>query len=148
MFRLHTFLRPLLPDNRFATTVIGHLREDGVLAIANGGHCPVLIARKDGTIEEITSTGPVVGMLPAPQWCSAVVQLERGDTVLLYSDGLLEAHCGEGDDFGLARIKQALAEASRLPTARETAAAIVDVAESYAGEGLRGDDLTLVVVRM
>ena len=43
MQRLHEFLHPLMPRNRFATVVIGTLRDDGMLTIANAGHCPPLI---------------------------------------------------------------------------------------------------------
>src|ERR1051326_8546373 len=65
MMRLRPFLRPLLESRRFATVVIGNLRDDGLLTIANAGHPPPLIARRDGSIEAIDSTGPVAGLLPA-----------------------------------------------------------------------------------
>ncbi|MFN2581561.1 MAG: PP2C family protein-serine/threonine phosphatase, partial [Candidatus Dormibacteria bacterium] len=53
MQRLHAFLRPLLPQNRFATVVIGWLCEDGTLVLVNGGHCPPLIARAGSGIERV-----------------------------------------------------------------------------------------------
>jgi serine phosphatase RsbU (regulator of sigma subunit) len=56
MQRLHLFLRPLMPSNRFATIVIGHLRDDGVLTIANAGHCPPLIVR-NGVVETTRRRG-------------------------------------------------------------------------------------------
>src|SRR5262249_31838631 len=58
MMRLHTFLKPLIPLNRFATAVVGHVDDNGVVKLANAGHCPPLVLRADGSIEEIPSTGP------------------------------------------------------------------------------------------
>src|SRR5437763_3296138 len=51
MMRLHTFLRPLMDSRRFATVVIGNLRDDGLLTIANAGHPSPFIGRRDGSIE-------------------------------------------------------------------------------------------------
>jgi serine phosphatase RsbU (regulator of sigma subunit) len=78
MTRLHSFLKPLLPSNRFATAVIGCLRDDGSLMVVNAGHCPPMIVRADGRIEEIDSTGPVVGIIPSSRWHSTTVALSPG----------------------------------------------------------------------
>src|SRR5258708_13874530 len=90
MQRLHMFLQPLLPGNRFASIVIGHLRDDGLLTIANAGHCPPIIARPNEMVDEISSTGPVAGLLKASRWTSATRHLPPGTPMLLSPDGLLE----------------------------------------------------------
>jgi len=130
MQRLHEFLRPILPNNRFATGVIGHLRDDGTLTIANGGHCPPLILRRNGTIEEIPSTGPLLGILSNAKWHSTKTHLARGETLVLYSDGVIES-CA---DLGVEGLKRVLATAR---TPEEVVAAI----------GTTTDDVTLVMVR-
>jgi serine phosphatase RsbU (regulator of sigma subunit) len=130
MQRLHEFLRPLLPNNRFATGVIGTLREDGTLTIANGGHCPPLIIRRDGTIEEIGSTGPLLGILHHAEWRSTTTRLDRGETLVLYSDGVTES-CA---DLGVAGLKEVL-KTARTPD------------EVVAKIGKPMDDVTLVMVR-
>src|SRR5437016_4621824 len=111
MQRLHAFLYPLMPRNRFATVVIGYLRDDGLLTIANAGHCPPLIAhvapagaRAPHSIEQIGSTGPVAGILTGSRWRSTTRRLAPGDAILLYSDGLLEARSDDGEEFGVERI--------------------------------------------
>jgi serine phosphatase RsbU (regulator of sigma subunit) len=106
--RLHEFLAPLLPSNRFATAVIAWLRDDGFLTIANAGHCPPLILRADGTIEEIGSTGPILGVIPNAKWYSVSAQLEAGDTLMLYSDGVTEALL-EGCELGVRGLRELLA---------------------------------------
>ncbi len=106
--RLHEFLAPLLPRNRFATAVIAWLRDDGFLTMVNAGHCPPLILRADGTIEEIGSTGPLLGVLPNAKWHSVSAQLEPGDTLVLYSDGVTEALL-EGCELGVSGLRDLLA---------------------------------------
>ena len=130
MQRLHEFLRPLLPKNRFATSVIGHLREDGTLTIANGGHPAPLIVRRDGRIEELSSTGPLLGILATATWTSHTTRLARGETLILYSDGVIES-CA---DLGIEGLKRIVAD-SRTPH------------EILARVGKTEDDVTLVMVR-
>ena len=130
MQRLHEFLRPLLPSNRFATGVIGTLREDGTLTLANGGHCPPLIVRRDGRVEELGSTGPVLGILSHARWTTTTTRLARGETLILYSDGVIES-CA---DLGVEGLKAIVAEA-RTPE---------DVLSQI---GRTEDDVTLVMIR-
>jgi sigma-B regulation protein RsbU (phosphoserine phosphatase) len=147
MMRLDAFLKPLLPSNRFATAVIGWLRNDGSLTLANAGHCPPMIVRADGSIEEIDSTGPpvglVLGIVPNSRWSSTTVTLDPGDLLVLYSDGVIESPSAAGDDFGTAGIVRAL-PADTSPVT--VATAIVDAATRHAGNGVRYDDLTVLVI--
>ena len=136
MQRLHEFLRPVMPSNRFATTVIGYLRTDGTLTIANGGHCPPLIVRRNGEIEEVGSTGPVLGILPSSTWTSATTRLARGETLVLYSDGVIES-CA---DLGVSGLRELVAKhAQRGPNGLATGV--------LAELGKTNDDVTMVVVR-
>lgn len=142
MLRLHEFLRPLLPSNRFATAVIGHLNDDGTLTITNAGHCPPLIIRRDGTIQEIASTGPVAGILPKSDWSSVTLRLMRGEALVLYSDGVAEARSAKDEEFGTRRIKKA----ARGKTAREIGDRILNAVNAHSADK-RDDDLTLAVLR-
>jgi len=144
MQRLHGFLRPLLPRNRFATAAIGWLRDDGLLTLVNGGHCPPLVLRADGGIEAINSTGPVVGVLERSRWTTATLTLGAGDKLLLYSDGVVEATSPEGEEFGQDGIERAL-PARRYASAGTVATAIVDAVRRHAN-GAREDDLTVLVI--
>ncbi len=136
MQRLHEFLRPLLPSNRFATSVIANLREDGTLTVANAGHCPPLLIRRDGTVEEIGSTGPILGMLPIARWSSTTLRLARGETLLLYSDGVIESR----HDLGVPGLRALVTRHARLDPAALASAIVRET-------GVTCDDLTLVVVR-
>jgi serine phosphatase RsbU (regulator of sigma subunit) len=144
MQRLHTFLRPLMESRRFATVVIGHLRDDGVLTIANAGHPAPLIARRDGAIEPIDSTGPVAGLLPSSRWRSVQRRLSRGESLLMFSDGLLEARTDDGSEFGSERIASAFAR-SQARNAREIVNGVLAEARSWVAEF--EDDLTVMAIR-
>jgi phosphoserine phosphatase RsbU/P len=136
MQRLHEFLRPILPSNRFATAVIAHLRDDGMLTFANGGHCPPFIVRRDGSVEELSSTGPAVGILPQANWSSSTVRLAPGESLILYSDGIIESNT----DLGVSGLRELVAANARLAP-KELAAKMLDAA------GTRCDDSTIVIVR-
>jgi serine phosphatase RsbU (regulator of sigma subunit) len=130
--RLHEFLAPLLPRNRFATAVIAWLRDDGLLTLVNAGHCPPLIVRRDGSIEELGSTGPILGVLPLPSWYSTSTLLEEGDTLVLYSDGVTEAIV-DGEELGVQGLRELLAQGV-------TPEALLETLKTC-------DDVTLLVVR-
>ncbi|HEY8130851.1 MAG TPA: PP2C family protein-serine/threonine phosphatase [Thermoanaerobaculia bacterium] len=144
MTRLHAFLKPLIPMNRFATVVIGHLRDDGKLSIVNAGHCSPLIVRADGRVEQVGSTGPVVGVLSSSQWFTFETTLARGETLVLYSDGVLEARSPDGEEFGIERIEDGLSVGP--VSAGQIAERILAAVNRHTGD-VRDDDLTLVVVR-
>ena len=131
--RLHEFLAPLLPRNRFATAALGWLDDDGALTLVNAGHPPPIIIRRNGTIEEIGSTGPVLGVLPNPQWQAVNRQLEEGDALVLYSDGVSEAVV-DGEELGVCGLRRLLARST------SPQALLADL-ETV-------DDVTLVVFRV
>jgi serine phosphatase RsbU (regulator of sigma subunit) len=133
MQRLHEFLLPLMPRNRFATAVIAHLHDDGTLTIANGGHCPPLIVRRDGTIEEIASTGPLLGILPRAVWHSYTTRLEPGETLILYSDGVTES-TRDGVELGVCGLRQVVRRVGPSANAIQRELGVIE------------DDLTLVTI--
>jgi sigma-B regulation protein RsbU (phosphoserine phosphatase) len=130
--RVHEFLLPLLPSNRFATAVIGYLHDDGRLRITNAGHCPPLLVRACGETESVSSTGPLLGILPRAEWTSVTTTMAPGDALVLYSDGLIEAQVN-GDDLGVEGLQ------SRFSVSNPRA--ILDQLDEVT------DDLTLVVIR-
>lgn len=134
MMRLHQFLLPLLPKNRFATAVIGWLDADGTLTLANAGHCPPLVVRAGGTVEQIGSTGPVAGVLPGSRWTSVTRTLDPGDALVLYSDGVIEA-TADGKEVGVDGLREIVRETGAAPQ------------EILARIPTPGDDATLLIVR-
>ena len=140
MSRLHEFLKPLLPQNRFATAVIGWLDGSGTLTVANAGHVPPLVLRANGRVEEVAPTGPVAGMLEDARWSSTQVGLGEGDALVLYTDGVTEANV-DGEELGLGRLREIVARAPRQGRASDIAEAVLSELPGHQ------DDLTLMVIR-
>lgn len=132
MQRLHEFLAPLLPRNRFATAVVGWLNDDGRLTVANAGHPSPFVVRSDGRVEEIASTGPILGVLPHARWSSTTTHLHPGDALVLYSDGVSEAII-DGEELGLHGLRERLARCT-------SPEALLEKLET-------ADDVTMVVVK-
>ena len=140
MMRLHTFLKPLIPQNRFATAVVGYVSDDGAVKLANAGHCPPILLRADGSVEEVSSTGPVLGVLSSSQWRTFETTLRRGESLVLYSDGVIETRAENGEEFGTGRLVGAL-------NGNDSKAIAGNVLKAVRHYGRTEDDLTLLVIR-
>ena len=142
MARIHLALRAILPRNLFATVAIAQIRDDGRLIVANGGHPPLFVVRSDGRIDTIGSTGPVVGLLPNAAWRAVELPFRRGDTLVAYTDGVIEARNDAGEEFGDARVREALAAARG--DVRAIGNALTAAVDAH---GRAEDDVTVIVAR-
>lgn len=114
----------------------------GALLYANAGHNPPLLRRAaTGDVVTLDADGASLGILPAPAFEQGEAQLEPGDALLLYTDGVTEA-AGPGGQFGEERL-EALFDS--LPP-RELVDGIYAAVRAHAGDA-RGDDVTLVAMR-
>jgi len=128
----------------FATAVAGRLEPDGALTICNAGHAPPLLDR-GGEVVPVGSSGLPLGMFCSGCFASERFELEPGDRLFLYTDGLTEA-VNEGDEeFGLDRARSAFAGGGR--TARETVRAALEQLENHRRSTPATDDLTLMAIR-
>ncbi len=144
----------LFPDGKYVTATAVRFRPAStVVEYANAGHPPGLLFRGDGSIVPLESSGPIIH--PAlPQWqCEQrVVDMESGDQLLLYTDGLTEAQNGDGDEFGFERLV-ALATRPANPTGPNAApgshllTALRQALTQFAGGRPLDDDLTLALIR-
>jgi serine phosphatase RsbU (regulator of sigma subunit) len=133
-------------DDRFATLFIGNY-DDATrrLRYANCGHNPPLLLRKEGAVERLTATATVLGIFEEWESTIAEVQLGSDDTLVLFSDGVTEAMTHDGEEFGVARLLEALCAHRHLP-APGLLNAIVTAVRQFSGSEQR-DDLSLVVAR-
>jgi serine phosphatase RsbU (regulator of sigma subunit) len=113
------------------------------LEYVNAGHNPPLVARADGTIEELTEGGLLLGALPDVPFSSGIVQVAEDDVVFLYTDGLSESMRSDEEMFGEERIKEFLVSNRTVPS-EELLSRLEREVEVFLGDAQLGDDFTLV----
>ncbi len=137
--------------NPYVTLVLGTLRngQDGHLHIglAVAGHPPPLVLRADGTVQEASARGSLLGALKNTVMAPAAVDLAPGELCLFYSDGITEAFGGPSgrEMYGGQRLKNALSTCAGMP-----ASAVVERLEQISTDWLGGttqDDRALLAVQ-
>ena len=88
---LHNQLLNYSPGNKYLTLGATVLYPDGRLELANAGHCAPALVRRSGEVTMLDSGGPVLGLLPFGTWDVETLQLEPGDALVIYSDGVSES---------------------------------------------------------
>jgi serine phosphatase RsbU (regulator of sigma subunit) len=105
--RLSRLLFRRTPPEKYATAFVGILEPaTGRLRYTNAGHNPPLVLRAAGTAEELRPTGVPIGLLASAPYRAAEVTLGPGDTLVLYTDGIVEAADPAGEEYGLSRLKE------------------------------------------
>jgi serine phosphatase RsbU (regulator of sigma subunit) len=115
----------------------------GEVACANAGHPPPRLVLPDGTVRGLEAPGLVLGIDSGQTYEEVRAELPVGSTIVLYTDGVIEARTG-GDLYGTDRLDALLARERGLPAA-ELARAVTEDARSHAG-GELSDDLAVVVI--
>ncbi|UCE03971.1 MAG: SpoIIE family protein phosphatase, partial [Candidatus Latescibacterota bacterium] len=131
--------------SHYATLVCGWARASGEIEICNAGHCPPLLLR-GGTVESLGATGTPIGMLRDQVYESKTLQLDKGDTLFLYTDGLTEARNANGAMYEAERLQRLLYDKHNLHPRFLAQACLADLAIHLAGAP-RTDDLTLLILR-
>lgn len=121
--------------------------EKRTLDYVNAGHLPPMIFRANGEILRLRTGGTVVGMLPDAAYRKDQVQLQQGDVLVIYSDGVSEAMNSLDEEFGEDRLMQIVQPHLHRPAA-EIAQAVLSGVESFVAGAVQNDDITLVVARV
>jgi len=117
----------------------------GTLTFANAGHYPPVLVRADGSVERLGAGGPVLGVFANAAYEQGRVHARPGDRLILFTDGLTEAHRADDDDeFGEERLIE-VAIANRACSAPALQARLADAVASFTG-GMFQDDATLIVL--
>ncbi len=135
----------LTRGRKYATLVAAEWNStDETLTWVSAGHPPLMV-RRNGSVDDFGATGRPIGLLSDQNYESEKASLAKGDTVLLYTDGLLEAGGINGsEEFGLDRIRACLA-ADGDP--RDVIERLTTVLAGHIDGGEPEDDVTLVCIR-
>lgn len=132
---------------KFVSLFYGEFDTDGDVVYVNAGPPgPLHFHAATGTFSEFTSTGMVLGPMPDAVYRRRAAHLEPCDIVLLYTDGVVEAHDAKGREFGVARLRKLVA-GSRRESAREIAHRVTNAVKSWRGGAAPEDDVTVVVIK-
>jgi serine phosphatase RsbU (regulator of sigma subunit) len=135
-----------IPSNMFVTCFYAILDPDsGALSYANAGHDPPYLRRLTGEVEELRARGMPLGLMSGMSYEEGEVFLREADSVIFYSDGLVEAHDHGGKMFGFPRLRALVAEHGEE---RSPGNFLLDELYSFVGEGWeQEDDITLLTLR-
>jgi anti-sigma regulatory factor (Ser/Thr protein kinase) len=143
--RVNEHLCPDIPENMFVTCLYGVLEPaTGRLRFANAGH-NLPCVRSGSRVVELRATGMPLGLMPGMRYDEAEAVLEPGAQILLYSDGLVEAHNEEREMYGTPRLTELFASLGRDDRLIDR---LLGSLQAFSGGAVeQEDDITLVSLR-
>jgi len=134
-----------IPANMFVTCFYAILDpKSGTLSYANAGHDLPYLHRGRGDAEELRARGMPLGLMPGMSYEEKEIELDVGEGVFFYSDGLVEAHDPKGEMFGFPRLRALIAQHDEQ---RSLGNILLEELYSFVGEGWeQEDDITLLTL--
>jgi sigma-B regulation protein RsbU (phosphoserine phosphatase) len=133
----------------YVTTFLGVLvPSNGSFIYSNAGHCPaILVQVTHGThTSQLKITGMPLGVDEKARWGQQLIQLNPGDLLVLYTDGISEAMNTGGDLFGLAHLQDLIHEAIHLEASQLLERILCEV-DAFTNKETLNDDIALVVIK-
>jgi phosphoserine phosphatase RsbU/P len=140
--RVNRLMRGSLGRDKFVTFFYG-LLDGSTLTYCNAGHNAPILIRSGGSVERLHQGGLVLGLAAEAEYEQARVELEPGDRLLLFTDGLTEANSPAGEEFGEDRLIE-IAVQNRALGAKALEEKVLGAAAAFSSKF--DDDVTLVVV--
>lgn len=132
-------------QKHFATLVCGSADSEGGIELCNAAHCRPLIIRKD-TVEPITSTSLPFGLFVRGSFPTQRVHLDSGESLLLYTDGLIEARNPGNELYGEERLLPFI-RSLQSTSPKDVISSCLDDLSRFSAGAKRIDDLTLLVIQ-
>ncbi len=136
--------------DRYATLFYGVLDGDArTLRYVNAGHNPPAVLRHDGSTQWLESGGAPVGMFPDSDYRESTVQLNPGDLVIVYTDGVVEATNRIGEEWGIEGLLKAVGTSHQQHCGKaEDLVRLIFNSMDIFSEGHQTDDATLAVLHV
>ena len=138
------FCESTLPT-QYATLVCGKANSDGGVEICNAGHLPPLLVQQ-GNVTSIAATGLPVGMFSSESFSVSKFQMQKGDSIFLYTDGCSERSDGSGQEYGIDRLCDMLREEPDI-SPRPLLERGIRKLEAFANGHAAIDDVTLMAIQ-
>jgi sigma-B regulation protein RsbU (phosphoserine phosphatase) len=147
MHKVNRLVYEASASNRYATFFFGSYEPlTHMLECVNAGHNPPVVLRGDQVIR-LQADGPVVGLLPTAPYTEQKIQLQPGDALVLYTDGISEAMNNSDEEWGEERMIAA-AQSANDKTACALLETIFAAADGFTAGAPQHDDMTLLVLKL
>ena len=149
MRKISDLVNDTFPYERFVTLFFCELYNDakGLCVYVNAGHnSPYFYNSSKGAIEELPATGPVLGPAPNQKYNTDSIYIDKGDILVLYTDGIVEAANRKFEFFGDARLKECVLK-YKDRSAKEMCEKIIQEVQVFSARGKYSDDKTMVVIK-
>ena len=143
--RLNLIIHQSRMTTKFVSLFYGEIEEEGNFIYVNAGHPPPLHFHEHG-VTTLKQTGMVLGPSATSAYSRGFLSLERGDALLLFTDGIVEATDPRGREFGIERLKKAFIALRDRP-ADEIPRQIIERVKEFTKGADPEDDRTVVVVK-
>jgi serine phosphatase RsbU (regulator of sigma subunit)/anti-sigma regulatory factor (Ser/Thr protein kinase) len=149
MARVNQFLCESNPQQMFVTALAGILDlRTGQVEYADAGHEPPFIVQPSGAVLKVDKVGGIVlGFMPGQEFTSGTMQLNPGDTLVLYTDGVTEAMNVDHELFGAEAIEKTLLRIGHTADSEGIIKALLEDMGSFVGEAHQSDDITMLVIQ-
>jgi serine phosphatase RsbU (regulator of sigma subunit) len=136
------------PGNRFITFFLAVFDPGtSTLTYCNAGHNPPMLIRADGSIERLEKGGLVLGIFAGATFEQGTTRFDIGDTLILYSDGVVEACPADTEDeFGEERLVRIVANSCAMDLQR-VIERVMEELRTWSGDGSYADDVTIMLAR-
>ena len=114
--RLNGEIRAVSDGARYVTLILAEIDvKERILHFINCGHNPALVLRsKTGSLSRINSNCPPIGLFEDESWQMDSIELESGDVLVFYTDGVTEAEDASGEQFGMERLSAVVRRGAQL----------------------------------
>ncbi len=142
--KLNNLLAERSRRGMFATLLYVELdSQNGGMTLSSAGHLPPIIRQNDGTVKKLSAAGGApLGILKGMHFDQETAEIKPGETVILYTDGIIEAMNAKGELYGYERFEALIRKSPAEPDALKSA--IIDDVSRYTGRSPQHDDMTLV----
>ena len=136
-------------DSMFVTVFYGiYNTETGLVEYTNAGHNPPYVVRADGTVDTLPmSENIVAGMFDDFTFTQSTLQLDRGDMLVLFTDGVTEAFNTSGEMFDEKGLETTLENKGAGKSSHDICQEILKDVNDFSGKEPQSDDITLMAIR-
>ncbi|MGE5430243.1 MAG: PP2C family protein-serine/threonine phosphatase [Syntrophomonadaceae bacterium] len=149
MKKMNELIHKIFSEAKFTTLFYGEISTDknGLFLYANAGHNPPIFVKSSTCeVSYLMPTGPLLGPAPHAKYETENINFNKGDVLLIYTDGITDAANTEEECYEEKRLEKTLKEVIHL-TPKEIAYTILNDVIHFSNDGTYSDDKTLVVIK-